>query len=157
MYIHNIRHNFTLAPPTEQQFHQLVEFLLSSHPDQENCPLPIQVTPENWWRWDPYEAMTSHNIFRNRYEIPEERPHGRRRCVISAASWPEYPEQILRSEEAAKKAAGEPYDESFLAKSETRRLHITPTSMLWDQWKDLIAEQEPDEKKQGRPPYFFDS
>lgn len=98
--------------------------------------------------------MTKYNIFRNRHEIPR-RSRGRPRCVISEHSWPNYTEACKRADEAAEQAAGEPYDVAFMTESEGRRLHVTPTSMLWDRLKDEIAEQEPD-KKQGRPPYFFD-
>lgn len=100
--------------------------------------------------------MTNYNIFRNRYEIPQ-RSRGRPRCVISEHSWPDYTEACKRADEGAKQAAGEPYDEAFMAESEGRRLHISPTSMLWERLEDEIVEQEPDKKKQGRPPYFFDS
>lgn len=132
----------------------MIAFLLSPAPDHEHCPLPIRMTPENRWRWDAYDAMTKYNIFRNRHEIPR-RSRGRPRCVISEHSWPNYTEACKRADEAAEQAAGEPYDVAFMTESEGRRLHVTPTSMLWDRLKDEIAEQEPD-KKQGRPPYFFD-
>lgn len=156
MYIHNTSRNFTIAPPTEQQFNELVGFLLSPSPHQERCSLPITVGPENRWRWEPYEAMMSHNIFKNRHDIPMMRPKRMQRCAISEYSWPEHIDDIEMSKQAAKKAAGEPYDEASLVESKRRRLQITPTSMLWDRCKDEIARLEPDRKKHGRPPYFFD-
>lgn len=100
--------------------------------------------------------MMDHNIFRNKYDIPKERPQGRRRCVVSEISWPELTDDIEMREQEEKKAAGEPYDQASLLECERKRLQITPTSMLWDECKDEIAEMEPDKRKQGRPPYFFD-
>lgn len=63
---------------------------------------------------------------------------------------------LQKADEGAKQAASEPYDEAFMAESEGRRLHITPTSIIWERLKDEIAEKEPDEKKRGRPLYFLD-
>lgn len=98
--------------------------------------------------------MTKYNIFRNNYEIPQH-SRGRPRCVISEKSWPDYNEACKRADEGAKQPAGEPCDEAFMAESEGRRLHITPTSMIWDRLKDEIAEQEPDTKKAREAAVFF--
>ncbi|KAI3393264.1 hypothetical protein diail_4523 [Diaporthe ilicicola] len=156
MYIHNPVRFHTIAPPTDEQFNQLVEFLLSPNPDHSHCPIPIKVTPNNRWRWDPYPAMVYHNIFRNRYEIPDEHFQRSRREIITELSWPECAEETELVEQAARKAAGEPYDKPSLIEVDSKRLQITPTSWYWDQRKDEICELEPDKKKQGRPPYFFD-
>ncbi|KAI7774163.1 hypothetical protein LA080_009211 [Diaporthe eres] len=55
-------------------------------------------------------------------------------------NWPDCTKTCKRADEAAKQAAGEPYDEAFMAESEGRRLHVTPTSLLWDRLKGEIAE-----------------
>ncbi|KAG8156868.1 hypothetical protein KVR01_013281 [Diaporthe batatas] len=157
MYIYNPVRYHTFAPPTEEQFNQLVEFLVSPDPDHSRCPIPIKVTPDNWWRWDPIPAMTEHNIFRNRYEVPDEHYTRSRRQVITDLTWPESAEDAEAVERAARKAAGEPYDDlPSPLPGDTRWLQITPTSFLWDERKDAICALEPDKKKQGRPPYFFD-
>lgn len=156
MYIHNPVRFQTIAPPSEEQFDQLVEFLLSPDPDHSRCPIPIKVTPDNRWRWDPYPAMVFHNIFRNKYEIPDEHFQRSRREIITPLSWPECAEETELVEQAARKAACEPYDNPSLDEVDTKRLQITPTSWYWDERKDEICEPEPDKKKQGRPPYFFD-
>lgn len=101
--------------------------------------------------------MTRYNIFRNRHDIPDRRSRGRGRQVIAEWSWPECAEEAELVEQAARRAAGEPYAfEASLLEVDSRRLQITPTSLLWDERKDEICEVEPDGKKQGRPPYFFD-
>lgn len=54
-----------------------------------------------------------------------------------------------------KKAAGEPYDEGAWEK--VARV-ITPTSIFSETVNtELYRELHPDERKRGRPPYFFDS
>lgn len=87
MYIHNQLYT-TIAPPTEAQFKNIIEFLLSDTPDYERCPLPIEITPENKWRWDPYDARTKYHIFKQRHDIPSG-PRPRRKDVITENTWPE--------------------------------------------------------------------
>lgn len=56
--------------------------------------------------------------------------------------------------ELRKKQAGEPCDEDGARKKLVRV--ITPTSIYWDMFSKEIIEMQPDERKRGRPPYFFD-
>lgn len=86
IYIHKTAPT-TLTPPTEKQFHDLLEFLISPSPDSTTqCPLPIKVTIENKWRWNSYNGMTEHHIFKFRQEIPETRP--RASCKVRCStSW----------------------------------------------------------------------
>ncbi|KAH8768345.1 hypothetical protein F5883DRAFT_554419, partial [Diaporthe sp. PMI_573] len=72
IYIHNPEATSTLAPPTENQFNDLVAFLLSptSDTDPSRCPLPIRITRENKWRWHAYDGMVDYHIFKFRHEIP---------------------------------------------------------------------------------------
>lgn len=101
IYIHNKRYT-TVAPPTEAQFNNIVEFLLTEGPVYENCPLPIKITPENRWRWDPYDAMTRYHIFKHRHDIPSG-PRPRRRDVITEDTWPEITDYYKLAEEDLEK------------------------------------------------------
>ncbi|KAK7698341.1 hypothetical protein SLS64_012589 [Diaporthe eres] len=158
IYLHNGRggrNGITIAPPTKEQFEGLLRYLLSPNPDHDHCPFPIEITLDNRWRWHPYDGMVKHHIFRNRHEIPEGR-RPRRNDVFSANDWPERIEDINIRRELAKKEAGEPFDEVFLTAAMETNRQVTPTSRLWDYHKKDIMELEPDVKRQGRPPYFFD-
>lgn len=154
IYIHRTAAPKTLAPPTEKQFHDLITFLISPSSDSTTrCPLPIEVTVENKWRWDPYDGMTEHHIFKFRQEIPEDRP--RTRCIRRTIDWPEIVEYEALREEYRKKEAGEPSD----VEGARKRLAqvITPSSIYWDGFSESeMLEIQPDERKRGRPPYFFD-
>lgn len=56
-----------------------------------------------------------------------------------------------------KKEAGEPYDDALIVATQDRlRRTISPTSEEWPWYEDEIVRMQPDKKKQGRPPYFFD-
>lgn len=99
--------------------------------------------------------MVKHHIFRNRHEIPQG-PRPRRNDVFNANDWPERIEDINIRRELAKKEAGEPFDEAFLTAAMETNRQVTSTSRLWDYHKKDIMELEPDVKRQGRPPYFFD-
>lgn len=144
-----------LAPPTESQFKELVDFLLSLDPNTARCPLPINITEENRWRWHAYEGMADHHIFKYRHEIPQRRP--RDHCSVTPEKWPELGDQQIIEDEMSKKAAGEPHDDALVTVTEDRlRRTTTPTSRVWHWDEDEIAKLQPDKKKQGRPPYFFD-
>lgn len=57
--------------------------------------------------------------------------------------------------EMRKKQAGESCDEEGARKRLAQV--ITPTSMYWKFFSEReMAEIQPDERKRGRPPYFFD-
>ena len=90
MYLHGdtVRHGYTIYPPSQAQFTELMNFLLSPSPNISQCPLPIQCSRENRYRWDPYEAMARYHIFRDRYErkLPEHYVAPDRRSV---KDWPE--------------------------------------------------------------------
>lgn len=61
---------------------------------------------------------------------------------------------ILR-EAWRKKEVAEPCDEESARKRLTQV--ITPTSRYWDVFSEReMAEVQSDERKRGRPPYFFD-
>ncbi|KAH8774455.1 hypothetical protein F5883DRAFT_412019 [Diaporthe sp. PMI_573] len=158
IYLHSGRGGrtgITIAPPTKEQFDGLVHYLLSPTPDHNHCPFPIEITPDNRWRWHPYDGRVKHHIWRNRHEIPEG-PRPRAKDVINAYDWPERIEEINIRRELAKKEAGEPFDEAFLTAAMETNRQITPTSRLWAYHEKEIMELEPDRKRQGRPSYFFD-
>lgn len=81
IYIHGSQAR-TLTPPTEKQFNDLVDFLVSRSPDPARCPLPIEVTIENKWRWDPYSGVAEFHIYKYRQEIPDKPPRPIR-CDVS--------------------------------------------------------------------------
>ncbi|KAG6356487.1 hypothetical protein INS49_015875 [Diaporthe citri] len=101
------------------------------------------------------QTTINHHIFRNRHEVPEG-PRPGTKDVINAYDWPERIEEIKIRRELAKKESGEPFDEVFLTAAMETNRQTTPTSRLWEYHKKEIMEPEPDVKKQGRPPYFFD-
>lgn len=147
-------YGYTIAPPTEDQFNNLVTFLLSQNPETTQAPLPITITLANRWRWDPYEAMATYHIFRDRYErkLPPREAYVRKHG-IKGRDWPELAEiQKLR-----KAAMGlEDVDEDEMSAAKERLRQITPTSRYWPQVEAEVCMLQPDKKKQGRPPYFFD-
>lgn len=148
----------TIALPTEAQFRGLIDFMLSSVPDLDQSPVPIRITTENRWRWDPHNAMAKHHIFRNRYErqLSPQYWRRRRRDVITKYSWPEIIEACVSQTQEANREAGNPVDKVALAAARERIKHITPTSKHWSWQQGEIARSQPDKKKQGRPPYLFD-
>lgn len=153
MYIHNQRYT-TIAPPTEAQFKDVIDFLLSKSPDYDRCPLTIEITPENKWRWDPYDARTRYHIFKHRHDIPSG-PRPRRKDVITENTWPEL---IDHYKIAGADLEGQTSDDSEKGREREKiAMTISPNSRLWEAFREDIVRLQPDEKKQGRPPYFFDS
>lgn len=57
----------TIYPLTDDQFHQLTAYLVSES-GEVVCPLPIQASPSNRPRYNPWHAIKECHIFRNRYE-----------------------------------------------------------------------------------------
>lgn len=165
IYIHHPEATLTLTPPTEKQFNNLVDFLLStpsdkSPPSDKNpsrCPLPVHITAENKWRWHPYDGMVDYHIYKFRHEIPTgARP--RDHCDIGIKDWPEANEQqIIETEGIKSLEEDEVYDEGLVAACWDRlKRTATPTSRCYC-WNDEEQSRlQPDPKKRGRPPYFFD-
>ncbi|KAG6364173.1 hypothetical protein INS49_005771 [Diaporthe citri] len=158
IYIHRPKSTANIAPPTEKQFNNLVDFLLSPNPDTaaNRCPLPIRITEENKWRWHAYDGMVEHHIFMFRHEIPRRRP--REQCVMTTTDWPEWRDQDTIETELIKEVDGEAYDEALVAAARERlKRTATPTSRCY--WWDGEEQSrlQPDPEKQGRTPYFFDS
>lgn len=157
MYLHNATHwcGYTLAPPTEDQFNDLLAFLLSPSPDTAPSPLPITITSANKWRWEPYYAMATHHIFRDRYERKLPPPHlYRRKHSKRDHDWPELADMALLRRESWH---GIPVPEDEKAAARERLKQITPSSPYWSHFEELICGLQPVKKMQGRPPYFFDA
>lgn len=159
MYIHVPEAYSTLAPPTEKQFNDLVAFLLSptADTDSSHCPLPMRITTENKWRWHAYYGMVDYNIFKFRHEIPNYPRRRRVDCVVSIKDWPELREQQTIEQEWFRELRGGVRDEDLITACRERLKRIsTPTSRCY-YWDDEEQSRlQPDPKKQGRPPYFFD-
>lgn len=99
--------------------------------------------------------MVDYNIFKFRHEIPLVRY--REHCSVRPNDWPELEQRSIIKREMMKKAGGEAYDEELVASCvKTMRHTTTPTSRCYSWEDDEIAKLQPDPKKQGRPPYFFD-
>lgn len=156
MYIHSPNLVFTIAPPSEKQFNDLVGFISSPNPDPGRCPLPIRITQENRWRWHPYDGRVEHNIYKFRHEVPQgarDRDH----CVITPVDWPEYIDQDTIEREMEKQLEGEDPDEDLIeACRERLKRTVTPTSRCYHWNEEEQSKLQPDPKKRGRPPYFFD-
>lgn len=132
-----------------------MDFLLSPNPDPNRCPLPMRITEENKWRWHAYDGMVDHHIFKFRHEVPLVRH--RDHCVITTKDWPEWRDQDTIEIELIKMVDGEAYDEALVAAARERlRRTATPTSRCYSWNEEEQSRLQPDPKKQGRPPYFFD-
>lgn len=112
----------------------------------------MEVTPDNKWRWDPYAARTEYHIFKYRHDIPNG-PRPRRKDVITENTWPE----IIDRNRLAEEFEGSPSNGAAQNLARTRiAMSISPNSRLWEIFRKDIVRLQPDAKKQGRPPYFFD-
>ncbi|KAI1656698.1 hypothetical protein F4813DRAFT_397277 [Daldinia decipiens] len=153
MYLHSDRRNspYTIFPPTETQFENLVDFLLSPTADPSRCPLPITCTADNKWRWEPYEAMAYYHIFRDRYErkLPEDYRYS---DVQSARNWPEVNDRYIDFQQQMAKREELPVDEDAWKAAKDNLRKITPSSPAW-YWE---KPERMEKKMLGKPPYFFD-
>lgn len=98
--------------------------------------------------------MATYHIFRDRYErkLPPRELHVRKHSVMDR-DWPEFAEvRLLRS--AA--MGDENIEEAEMSAAKERLRQITPSSPNWPQVEAEVCMLQPDKKKQGRPPYFFD-
>lgn len=149
-------HGCTIAPPTEDQFNDLLGFLVSPSPDTAQSPLPISITCANKWRWDPWDAMATYHIFRDRYErkLPPRHLYHRKHN-LRAKDWPELMDVSILRREAF---TGMPVSEAEKdAAKERLKREITPSSRYWHYYEDERRRLQPVKKMQGRPPYFFDA
>jgi hypothetical protein len=134
VYLHSCSINgpATLYPPTPQQSHALISFLLGAAIEDTSCPLPIFATSENRWRWDPFDSMTKYNIFRDRYERKPLRSSIKDACRHRATDWPEIGDEMVYAVKQYREAQGEePFDQAEKDRLEENMKMITPSSPLW--------------------------
>lgn len=161
MYLRSTK-TTTLAPPTEKQFNDLNDLLMSPEEPSEDTAkiLPIEITSENRWRWHHYRGMVEHHIYKYSHEIPGPEGLARQRyhpSKLNARDWPELNDQALIMYEARKEANGEPFDQALMDAAEDRLVRtITPDSRFWKEYEEEIVKSQPDERTRGRPPYFSD-
>lgn len=138
MFLHpaRVRGPRTIYPPTASQYDALISFLLGPEPalDGADCPLPMHPTLENRWRYDPWDAMTRFNIFRDRYERKAPTGPKRHRCVKSGVDWPELNDERLIFALQDEAEGGKPLDQDAIDAALERLKQITPSSPLWNDW-----------------------
>ncbi|KLO94908.1 uncharacterized protein LW93_3600 [Fusarium fujikuroi] len=135
IYFHGCRHKGprTIYPPTDQQFEQIIQFLLDqgeSHDTASANPFPILATPQNRWRWDPWDAMAHHNIYRDRYERKIS-PTKEKPCVLNSIDWPEIKDDLYLINAMHERLEGKSLDEDEIAAAKEGLTKITPSSPLW--------------------------
>jgi hypothetical protein len=113
-----------------------MDFLLAPAPPSSPCPLPIRGTPDNRWRYDPWDSMTRFNIFRDRYE--RKPPQGERpqHCVKSPGDWPELGDLHMVTLLQYEASQGKPVDQADIDAAYERMKQITPSSPLWPSGRD---------------------
>ncbi|CVL09906.1 uncharacterized protein FPRN_13464 [Fusarium proliferatum] len=135
IYFHGCRRKGprTIYPPTDQQFEQIIQFLLDqgeSHDTASANPFPILATPQNRWRWDPWDAMAHHNIYRDRYERKIS-PTKEKPCVLNSIDWPEIKDDLYLINAMHERLEGKSLDEDEIAAAKEGLTKITPSSPLW--------------------------
>ncbi|KAG8156838.1 hypothetical protein KVR01_013251 [Diaporthe batatas] len=95
------------------------------------CPLPIKSSQLNGYRYNPHDAMSRYNIFRDRYERNEPEVRSNHRVFMDGRNWPEVQYLFKWMELQEKKAAGIDIDEAELAAVEEGMRRITPSSPQW--------------------------
>ncbi|KAK3378347.1 hypothetical protein B0H63DRAFT_495915 [Podospora didyma] len=117
-----------------EQFGALIEFLTGTQDLQKPYPIPIHATNRNRWRYDPNDAITRFNIFRDRYERkPRHRlPHQRNPVVNSAMNWPELEDRMwLVWQQYDHLRDNPPPEQADIDAAHERLKQITPSSPCW--------------------------
>lgn len=131
VYIHGGHHDapLTLFPPTSDQLESLGRYFL--RPGDGPCPLPIESSILNGYRYHPHDAMSRYKIFRNRYERKEPQTRSDDRRYMDGRNWPELEYLFKWIELQENKRAGIKIDEVELAAVEEGMQRITPSSPQW--------------------------
>ncbi|KAF5671327.1 hypothetical protein FDENT_10967 [Fusarium denticulatum] len=131
LYFHGCRRKGprTIYPPTDQQFEQMIQFLLNESESHDN-PFPVLATPQNRWRWDPWDAMAHHNIYRDRFERKISPSKGKP-CVLNSIDWPEIKDDLYLINAMHERLEGKSVDEDAIAAAKEGVTKITPSSPLW--------------------------
>ncbi|KAF5670125.1 hypothetical protein FCIRC_9033 [Fusarium circinatum] len=135
IYFHGCRRKGprTIYPPTDQQFEQMIQFLLDeteNHDTASANPFPILATPQNRWRWDPWDAMALYNIYRDRFERKISPSKGKP-CVLNSIDWPEIKDDLYLINAMHERLEGKSVDEDEIAAAKEGLTKITPSSPLW--------------------------
>ncbi|KAI1020993.1 hypothetical protein LB503_009995 [Fusarium chuoi] len=123
----------TIYPPTDQQFEQMIQFLVDESESHDNAsahPFPILATPQNRWRWDPWDAMAHYNIYRDRFERKISPSKGKP-CVLNSIDWPEIKDDLYLINAMHERLEGKSVDEDEIATAKEGLTKITPSSPLW--------------------------
>ncbi|KAH8758879.1 hypothetical protein F5883DRAFT_565166 [Diaporthe sp. PMI_573] len=143
MYLHagHQQSPLTLFPPTSDQFKSLVQFLLQ--PGSGPCPLPIEASRLNGYRYHPDDAISRFNIFRDRYERKEPPIRSTHHSWNNSRNWPEmeYLFEFIALQE--KRAQGIEIDEAELNAAEEGMRRITPSSPDWQGAGVMDPEADP--------------
>ncbi|KAF5725081.1 hypothetical protein FMUND_175 [Fusarium mundagurra] len=131
LYFHGCRRKGprTIYPPTDQQFEQVIQFLLDESESHDN-PFPVLATPQNRWRWDPWDAMAHYNIYRDRFERKISPSKGKP-CVLNSIDWPEIKDDLYLINAMFERLEGKSVDEDEIAAAKEGITKITPSSPLW--------------------------
>lgn len=149
----------------------------AAEPRVHGEPLPIVVTPDNKWRWNEYHAMKEHLIYKFPSDCRMKRPlrdaleQGYATPTLGwlhPHDWPEIDlwhsiadlEEELRQRERTS-VPSRRFSELEQRLKRTKcalAASIAPTSPFYSHRavEALIVALQPDPKKRGRPPYFFD-
>lgn len=118
--------------PTPEQFDALVNFLLSG-PDDEprSCPFPIHGASDNIPRWEPSEAFTYFDIFRDRYERRRKEARESLQFHEDTEDWPEIGAEMFLALQLHAEMTGRPVDQERVEKAKKTLELGTPTSRCW--------------------------
>jgi hypothetical protein len=111
----------------------MIHFLIDDsdgHDTVSAHPFPILATSQNRWRWDPWEAMTHYNIYRDKFERKVS-PTKRKTCVLDSIDWPEVKDNLFLINAMHDHLEGKPVDEDEIAAAKEGLTKITPSSPLW--------------------------
>ncbi|RBQ70338.1 hypothetical protein FVER14953_08852 [Fusarium verticillioides] len=131
LYFHGCRRKGprTIYPPTDRQFEQMIQFLLDDSESHDN-PFPVLATPQNRWRWDPWDAMAHYNIYRDKFERKVSPSKGKP-CVLNSIDWPEINDDLYLINAMHERLEGKSVDEEEIAAAKEGITKITPSSPLW--------------------------
>ncbi|KAF4436681.1 hypothetical protein FACUT_6276 [Fusarium acutatum] len=135
VYFHGCRRKGprTIYPRTDQQFGQMIKFLLDENESYDTAsahPFPILATPQNRWRWDPWDAMAHYNIYRDRFERKISDSKGKL-CVLNSIDWHEIKDDLYIINAMHERLEGKSVDEDEIAVANEGLTKITPSSPLW--------------------------
>lgn len=160
VYLQRASLSATLAPPTEEQFANLMQYLLDPGETDVKEPLPIVITTDNKWRWHETEGMVHWNIFKFAGEVPRWLPSSTddddNDELYHPHDWPEEELEEIIIELENQQDGDQRTDETRLMEAkEAMRTSITPTSPYWHRVEALMSqgslEDAEEDKMQADP------